>query len=121
MTKQTRLSAYLLIATGLIHNALGLVMGFAPLAAIAKAGFFHAVDPHMDRRAIFWFLFAGFAMMMWGQLVLSMRATPRGFAYSLLALGCVGAFLMPISGFWLVIPQAFYMLRHTPPTQAVAA
>lgn len=121
MTKQTRISAYLLIATGIIHNTLGVILGSSSLAAIARSGFFHSVDPHFDRMAIFWFLFAGFGMMMWGQLILSMRAVPRSFAYSLLALCCVGALMMPISGFWLVIPQALYMLRHSASTTEALA
>ncbi len=115
MTTHNKISGRFLIATGILHNIIGVWMGFAILKQIALGGFVNAIDPHFDRMAIFWFLFSGFAMMMWGQLLFAMTSIPRGFAWSLLVLCIVGAVMMPVSGFWLVIPQALYMLRHPRP------
>ncbi len=112
MSASNKRSGQWLIATGILHNAVGVGMGFDILKKIAWSGFFNAVDPHFDRMAIFWFLFSGFAIMMWGQLLLSMTTIPRGFAWSLLALSLVGVVMMPASGFWLVLPQALWMLRQ---------
>jgi hypothetical protein len=112
MTSQVKRSAWLLIATGILHNTICSLLGVSALREMVGAGFFNSVDPHFHRMAIFWCLFAGFGIMMWGQLLLSMKKVPRGFAWSFLLLCCVGAVMMPISGFWLCIPQAIYMLKH---------
>lgn len=109
--KSTKRSAYLLIATGILHNTIGLVFGVSVLADIFRAGLFNTVHPpYYEREAIFWFLFAGFAMMLWGALLLSMSHVPKVFSVGLLVLCVLGAIMMPVSGFWLVIPQAVYML-----------
>lgn len=115
MTKQTKISGWLLIMTGIIHNSLGVVFGHSTLAEIGRAGFFNAVHPPLwQREAIFWFLAAGFAMMMWGMLILALERVPSSFGWSLFAFTVVGVCVMPVSGFWLVLPQAVYMLRHRP-------
>jgi hypothetical protein len=107
----TKLSAYLLIATGVLHNTIGLIFGASVLADIFRSGLFSTVHPpYYEREAIFWFLFAGFAMMLWGALLLNTTYIPKVFSVSLLALCVLGAIMMPVSGFWLVIPQAVYMM-----------
>ncbi|MEM7734246.1 MAG: DUF6463 family protein [Deinococcota bacterium] len=107
----TKLSAYLLIATGILHNTIGLIFGAGVLADIVRAGLFNTISPpNYDREAIFWFLFAGFAMMLWGALLFHLTHVPKVFGISLLALCILGVIMMPASGFWLVIPQAIYML-----------
>lgn len=103
-------SAYLLIATGILHNLIGLIFGFEVLSAIAREGFFNTVFMQFDREAIFWFLFSGFAIILWGVLILQLEHIPRSFSLSLLILSTVGIIIMPLSGFWLVLPQAIYML-----------
>lgn len=105
------ISGYLLIATGMIHNTIGILFGHKHLAEIAQAGFFNAVSSDIYREAIFWFLFSGFLMLLIGQLFLSMRTPiPAAVGWNLLILSIVGAVLMPVSGFWLIIPQAIYII-----------
>lgn len=106
-----KLSAYLLIATGALHNAIGFIIGASVLGDIASEGFFNTVVMQPDRNATFWFLFSGFALMLMGLLVLELRRVPKTFAWSLLVLSLIGVILMPASGFWLVLAQAVYMLR----------
>jgi len=107
-----RRSAYLLIATGIIHNLVGLGIGFSVLNDLLREGLFNTINVEHDRNAIFWFLFSGFAMMLWGALILEIKQIPKTFSWSLLVLSILGAFIMPASGFWLVIPQAIYMIWH---------
>ena len=103
-------SAYLLIATGILHNLIGFILGYQVLANIAREGFFNTTFMQFDREAIFWFLFTGFAVILWGVLMLQLEQIPHSFSWSLLALSIIGIIIMPISGFWLVLPQALYML-----------
>mgnify|MGYP000400550248 CR=1 FL=1 len=108
----TKLSAYLLIATGVLHNAIGFIISAPVLGDIASEGFFNTVVMQHDRNAAFWFLFSGFALILMGLLLLELRRIPRTFAWALLTLNIIGVVIMPVSGLWLVLPQAVYMLRQ---------
>ena len=108
-------SGNLLIATGIIHNLLGFVMGGPILARIIDAGFVNSINTEMDRNAIFWFLFGGFMMMILGKLMQdylkeNTRALPASLGFYLLALAIVGCIMMPVSGFWIVLPQAVLII-----------
>ena len=120
MKKAIRRSAYLLIATGILHNLIGVGFGFQVLAEMFREGLFNTTQMQFDREAIFWFLFSGFAMMLWGVLMINMQRIPPVFSWSLLSLSIVGLFIMPFSGFWLVIPQAVYMLYQSRQSVAFA-
>jgi hypothetical protein len=104
----------LLIATGVLHNIIGFVMGWSVLTEIARSGFVNSINEEMDRNAIFWFLFAGFLMMILGKLMQDyLKAEfrlPRSLGISMLVLSIIGCIMMPVSGFWLVIPQAILIL-----------
>jgi len=112
MTKKQSIKrvAYLLIATGVLHNLIGFGLGFQVLAEMMQEGLFNSTEGAFDRQALFWFLFSGFAMMLWGTLIMQLESIPKVFSWSLLALSVLGVFIIPISGFWLVILQAIYML-----------
>ena len=108
-------SGTLLVATGIIHNTVGLVMGWEVLFGLASDGFFNTVDTDQDN-SLFWFLFSGFMMMLLGQLMQDyIREQKQPVAaylgYSLLLLAIVGCIMMPLSGFWLVLPQAFIIIQ----------
>lgn len=112
-----RLSGPLLMATGVLDLLYVLVFHFRQLAAIAGDGFFGAVefDPsQLDRETAFWHLTFGAMVVILGGLVhwtQSRTGTlPSFLGCSLLALGLFGAILVPVSGFWLVLPQAVIML-----------
>lgn len=109
-------SGALLIATGIIHNLIGLIIGWEVLKDMVAAGFINSINTEMDRNAIFWFLFSGFMMMMLGKLMQSYsreqnKPVPAYVGYYLLILTIIGCLMMPISGFWLVLPQALIILQ----------
>lgn len=110
-------SGTLLLATGIIHNAVGLMMGWKILASIADAGFINTIkgENELDRSAIFWFLFSGFLMMLLGKFMQDYieehnRPAPAYIGYYLLILTIIGCLIMPISGFWIVLPQVFIII-----------
>ncbi len=112
-----RLAGPLLMATGVLDLLYVLVFHFRQLAAIAGAGFVGAVelDPsQLDREVAFWHLTFGAMVAILGGLVhwtQSRTGTlPAFLGWSLLALGLLGAVLVPVSGFWLVLAQAVMML-----------
>lgn len=114
-----KLSANLLILIAIIHSIFGIVIGLPYLKEIAQAGFFNAVDPHPYRMAIVWFLFTGFVLMILGQLALSLENIPNSVAWSLFSLSLIGLILMPISGFWLVLALAIYIIASNSKMKAV--
>lgn len=62
-------SGNLLVATGLVHNIIGFVMGWNVLTEIVRSGFVNSINDQMDRNAVFWFLFAGFIIIALGKLI----------------------------------------------------
>ena len=107
----------LLIATGILHNVVGFIMGWSVLTDIVRSGFINSINSDMDRNAIFWFLFAGFMLIMFGKLIQHYLEAgwplPKWVGLSLLAMAVIGCVMMPISGFWLVLPQAALILSSS--------
>ena len=90
-------------------------MGKDVLAEIVRSGFVNTINNEMDRNAIFWFLFSGFMMMILGKLMQdfikeSQKPLPVSLGYYLLAITVIGCLMMPVSGFWLVLPQAIVII-----------
>ncbi len=114
-----RLCGPLLMATSALHLLAGLMFYARPLAAIARDGFFNAVIPNLatpsfDRDAAFWFMFFGVMLLILGGLMHwaqnRLGTLPAFLGWALLALSAAGVILMPVSGFWLVLPQAVLVL-----------
>jgi hypothetical protein len=115
----TRWVGRYLLGVGAFHNVVGVLLFSRPLGAIAAAGGWNAVGPHVDRNMAFWFLIAGLTFMLLGALVDWMEAQrlalPRRLGWGLLGLAALGAFCMPVSGFWLFVPAALATLRRSAP------
>ncbi len=117
-----RLSGPLLMAIGVLDLLYVLVFHSRQLAAIARDGFFDAVEigpAHLEREVAFWHLTCGITLVILGGLVRWTQARtgtlPAFLGWSLLALGSFGAVLVPVSGFWAFPPLAVLMLltaRH---------
>lgn len=114
--KLKKYSGTLMAWTALLHTVVGIFYYWNPLTDIYKSGLFNSIDPHYDRGAAFWFLLFGALMftiaslMNWLQQVKGIDV-PKFIGVHLLILCLIGVFFMPISGFWLVIPQAFIIMR----------
>ncbi len=109
----------LLIGVGAGHLVVGAILFHVPLAEIFRAGVINTVplSTDFDRQAAFWFLFASPVTFLLGHL--TNRALARDDAqfvrvvgWNLLGLGVVGAAVMPVSGFWLLIALAPLFLRE---------
>jgi hypothetical protein len=85
------------------------------LVEIGRAGFFNVIEHHPSRASLFWFLFTGLMMILCGQLCFWIerqlgRTLPAFVGWELLILSVIGAVLMPISGIWLILAQAIYII-----------
>ena len=114
MNGRTRAAGRLLVAIAAIHAAFGLWMGRRPLGAIARDGFVDAIDPHLERNFVFWFLLASPFLWMVGRFALWLaaerRRPPAWLGRDLLVLAAVGVLLMPVSGFWLILVPGALLL-----------
>lgn len=107
---------YSLIAIALLHQVVGLVFYQTALAEILNAGIFNSINPpYWDRDAAFWFLMFGGLFLLLGMLlqwvIEKTGEIPSFLGWGILLISLIGVFLMPASGFWLVIPVALLMLR----------
>jgi hypothetical protein len=126
----TRFSGYYLIATGVIHNTLGLVMGWSILVGMHRDGWWNTVEVggqiDFARSAILWFLLVGFFWMLLGYLMQQwLRHTnqplPASLGWGMLAAGVGVAIVLPASGAWLFIPQGLLILwPHRPVAKRLA-
>jgi hypothetical protein len=114
-----RFVGLLLMATGVLDLLANLVIYPGPLAAVARDGFFNAVEPDVafstfDREAAIWHVMFGVMFVVLGALVHWTQARtgtlPAFLGWLVLALGMAGVILMPLSGSWLLFPQAVLIL-----------
>ncbi|MDR2125886.1 MAG: DUF6463 family protein [Prevotellaceae bacterium] len=109
-------SGILLIATGIIHSIVGLVMGCDVYWEILKSGFVNAIEPHFAVDfAAFWFFICGIILIIFGQTLhyyirKTKQPAPLLSGYWMLALSIFGCIAMPLSGIWLFIPQALLII-----------
>ena len=134
------LTGNLLFATGVLHNTVGFLIPelAGPFWRIVADGGLVAtpgdINEHYAREATFWFQFAGWAMMMQGYymrhtaLMIRKHQTgtttsrnkpstttideeaPTAVGLAMTTMGLVGAYCMPVSGFWLILAQGMRVL-----------
>ncbi|MBD0379553.1 DUF6463 family protein [Paenibacillus sedimenti] len=110
-------SGWMLEWTSYIHTAIGLLLFWKPVSDMVKAGVWNSVDLAIDRSNAFWFLFSGVLLWIIGRMLRWLTRKqgipiPRFVGWQLLIFSIVGAICMPISGFWVVIPQGIYILKR---------
>ena len=113
------LAGNLLIGTGAIHSAVGLMIPElqAPLVRILLERTTQVVDINdtYQRECSFWFQFGGLTMGLMGGLLRqycleTQKPPPEWFGWSLISVAGFGVVVMPLSGFWLVLGQGIYMI-----------
>lgn len=107
---------HLLMLTAAIHVALGVLLFYAPLLDIIQSGVFNSITPHYDRGMVVWFLLFGAVLFLLGQsaqwIIRSGMALPESVGWGLLLIAVLGGVLLPVSGFWLVLPQALFIINQ---------
>ena len=110
-----RYSGILLIATGVIHTVVGIALGGEYLWEILNDGLFDALGDDAHRNFAFWFLAMGIILIILGHVLhhyisREQKPVPRFIGYYFLGLSVVGCIIVPVSGFWLFIPQALIII-----------
>jgi hypothetical protein len=105
-----------LMGIAAVHLAFGLVVFWAKLAEIAARGVFNSVGTDPEIGAVVWFVLFSAPFYLLGLLVDEMekrgQQLPKTLGWGLLAMAVLGVVLMPDSGFWLVLPVGFALLRR---------
>lgn len=117
-------SGHLLIATGVIHQVVGVIAGLGVgddlggrnlLLEVARLGVVDSIGADFARMAMFWFLLSGCLILMLGSLLHQLERRdpplPASIGWQLGALSIAGVLFIPASGFWLVIPQAWWIVH----------
>jgi len=114
LEKVWKYSGIFLIVTGIIHSIVGIVIGKDYLIDIIKDGLLNAVEVDNLRHIAFWFLLCGIFIIILGHTlhyyIKKEQKPPLFLGYYLLVMAVISCILMPASGFWLFIPQAFIIL-----------
>ena len=111
-------SGYYLIATGILHSVIGLILGWETLLAMHQDNWLASTmigdQILFDREAISWFLLSGFFWILFGLML--QKALDEGFippvslAWGFVLIGILVAIIMPISGAYLFIVQGVILL-----------
>ncbi len=110
---------------GIVHSAFGFIVFRDILAELGRELLLNTVDGQPDREAAFWFLFSGFSLLIIGGLIhwIEQRqlALPLFLKWSFLAITLLGCFIIPKSGFWLLLVPAVGMYLHQNKNTAIKA
>ena len=112
------ISGWYLCAVGVIHSLVGVMMFKDELLDMVRAGIVNSIKDQMDLHAAFWFMLTGFLFIYIGWLWQKQIDRDKGplskFTASGMTLMTVaGVIIMPISGFWLLLPLCVIMLHST--------
>lgn len=118
-----------IVAVAVLHTTFALVVasgvGFTPemLASVGGSppltqmtpGFGSDQPPNLGALTFFWSIFFGLAMVVVGLLVRDVERrgerVPGAVGGLLLVMATLGAVLVPVSGFWLMIPVGLSLVR----------
>jgi len=106
-----------LVLTGLFHTVLGLIGFMNHLQPMVAEGLWDTVGSgQWERATAFWYLMLGFVLILLGYTVDWLMkkkgiAPPVSLGWMLFAICLIGIIVMPTSGFWLGLPQAWLLTR----------
>ncbi len=114
MNRFYRYTGILMLLIGLLHVTTGFIRFNTEFGRMLAAGLVDTARQPLGQRLAFWFTFAGLLMGLIGYLMdwivrrQGMRL-PGAFGYGLTGLCIIGLVLIPLSGFWLVLPLGIYL------------
>ena len=110
-------SGIFLIATGILHTIVAIMLGKETFLDIIRDGVINVTSATQDLTRSFavWFLFCGIFIIFWGQTLhhyikKEQKPAPLLVGYSMLVFAIIGCAVEPGSGFWLFLPQALIII-----------
>jgi hypothetical protein len=113
------------LVIGIVHTIYGFIVFRGIIAGLGRELLLNTVDGQPDREAAFWFLFSGFLLLIIAGLIQWVEqrqfALPLFLKWSFLAITLLGCFIMPKSGFWLLIVPTVGMYIYQNKEKAIKA
>jgi hypothetical protein len=109
-------SGIFLIATGIFHTIVAVVLGWKAFVEIIRNGLLiNITSRDLTHEFALWFLICGVFIILLGQVLhlyikREQKPAPLSFGYSLLVFAIFGCIVEPGSGFWLFLPQALIII-----------
>jgi len=108
-------SGIFLIATGILHTIVAIVLGKEAFLKIIRDGLYNVTSLDYARAFAIWFFICGIFVILLGQVLhyyikKEQKPAPLSFGYSLLIFAIFGCIVEPGSGFWLFLPQALIII-----------
>ena len=114
--KLWKYSGIFLIATGILHTVVAILLGWKTFMAIVRDGLLINITARdYTHEFALWFFICGIFVILLGQVLhfyikKEQKPAPLCFGYSLLVFTIFGCIVEPSSGFWLFIPQALIII-----------
>lgn len=108
-------SGSLLVATGLLHVIVAILLGMDMYWMMIRDGLINSIREDYARGFALWFFVCGIFVILFGQTLhyyirREQKPAPLFVGYSLLFLSVIGGIIEPVSGFWLFLPQALIII-----------
>lgn len=108
-------SGMLLSATGIIHIIVAITQEWNIYKELFFDGLINSIGDNLQKALSFWFFIIGIILIVFGQTLQyyinkEQMPAPLFLGYSLFVFSIVGCFIVPLSGFWLFIPQALIII-----------
>lgn len=107
-----------ILVVGVLHALLGFGIYIFSVIAVVREGLWDTVSLVQGRPLAFWFIAAGFLVALVGALTnwIEVRMEPPRFlGWTLLGFAVAGIVMMPVSGFWLLLPPAVALVMKRRP------
>lgn len=113
--KLWKYSGTFLWITGIIHIVVGFLIGKDIYAEMLRDGLVNSMKNDFTRSFAFWFFLFGVLLILYGytlqyNIKREQKPSPIHVGYTLLVISVFGCLVEPISGFWLVLPQALIII-----------
>lgn len=107
-------SGLFLSLTGVLHTCVAIINYGDKYKGMISDGLIRSLSD-ADRALAFWFLVIGALLIIMGQTLShyikqTQQPLPLFLGYTLLVFSIVGCLIVPVSGFWLFIPQALIIM-----------
>ena len=113
--KLWKYSGILLSVTGMIHIIVAITQEWNIYKKLFFDGLINSIGNDTQKALSFWFFIIGVILIIFGQSLQyyinkEQIPAPLFLGYTLLTFSIAGCFIVPLSGFWLFIPQALIII-----------
>lgn len=113
--KWWKYSGIYLLITSILHCAIAVALFGQTYTQILNDGFINSIQKDVNKGLALWFLICGFFLLLFGKTLhyyikKEQKPAPVFLGYYMLLFAIIGCLILPVSGFWLFIPQAVIII-----------